>query len=97
MLPDFIPLENTPMPVVTALVFSFLSFILYYGGKYLISKNNQQDKRLSTHDSILSGVQGDSRETRVILERMEATVNGTLEGLVNTNRLVVEKLLKEDK
>lgn len=95
MLPDFIPIENTGMPIITALVLFFLCTSLYYGGKYLVEKNRQQDNRLNKHADILAEIQGDSKETKAIVERVETTVNDTLKSVLDTNATVVKRLLKD--
>ena len=85
LLPDFVPIENAGMSVITAIVL----FFLITGGIYFVkefSKNGRErDKRLNNHSDIITEIKidiadmkGDVKETRSVMDRFESSITDML-------------------
>ena len=74
LLPDFIPIENDGMSVITAIVL----FFLITGGVYLareFAKSlNRHDKSITNLKVDIAEMKGDVKETRSIMTRIESGI-----------------------
>ena len=81
LFPDFMPIENDGMSVITGIVL----FFLIIGGTYFTNSfskcNSRQDKTIENHtESIneikvnLATMKGDVHETKTVMDRMESGI-----------------------
>ena len=82
LLPDFMPIENDGMSVITAIVL----FFLIVGGLYFIKEfsksGREQDKNLNEHRGLINELKvdiaemkGDVKETRSVMKRIETGIS----------------------
>lgn len=86
MIPNFIPIEISPMSA-----FSAIGFILGLCGiKFLHKKWTDQDKRIDSVESNLNSMRIDIAETKVIVKGIQSTMS-TLE---KTNMQIIKTLIE---
>ena len=85
LLPDFVPIENAGMSVITALVLFFLIVCGLYFIREFNKHESDQDKQLDSHVSVINEIKvdmavmkGDVKETRSGMNRMESNVTDML-------------------
>ena len=85
LLPDFMPIENDGMSVITAIVLFFLIIGAVYFVKEFSKIGRAQDNRLNEHSGLINEIKidiadmrGDVKETRSGMNRMESNVTEML-------------------
>lgn len=86
MIPDFIPIEVSPMSAFSAIGF----MIGLYGIKLLHKKWTDQDKRIDSVENNLNSMRIDIAETKVIVQGIQSTMS-TLE---KTNMQIIKTLIE---
>lgn len=85
LLPDFMPIENNGMSVITAIIL----FFLIAGALHFVTdfrkSGREQDKSLHIHNESINEIkiniatmQGDVRETKTVMDRMESGITDML-------------------
>ena len=85
MIPDFIPIEVSPMSVFSAIGI----LIGLYGIKLLHKKWTDQDKRIDSVENNLNSMRIDTAETKVIVLGIQSNMST----LQNTNMEVIKTLI----
>ena len=87
MIPDFIPIDITPMSVFSAI--GFTAGILVC--KFLHKKYTDQDKRIDSVETNLNNMRIDIAETKVIVQGIQ----NTMSTLQNTNMQIIKTLIEK--
>ena len=85
LLPDFVPIENAGMSIITALVFFFLIVCGLYFIREFNKHESDQDKQLDSHVNIINEIKvdiavmkGDVKETRSVMDRFDSSITDML-------------------
>ena len=91
LLPDFIPLSNDGMSVITAICLFFLTSGFLFLLKQIIRKTND-------HDKIIEGIKMDLTEMKIDIAETSVIVKGidrSLSEISNANKQITQILLRK--
>lgn len=105
LFPEFLPIINEGMSVITAIVLFFAGIGSIVVLKWIIDRLNKHDERLECHENVFNDVRGDFADGRVQFTEMKGSIKQTqiivdridksLSDIAKTNTKVIESYLKK--
>ena len=103
---NILPIENSGMSVITAMVFFFSSIGLMAVLQWLKERFRLQDEKIEEHDKFVDEIKKEFSDNRVQYTELKGSIQRTqmvvdridssLSDIVKTNTKVIESFLKEN-